>query len=179
MALFADFTVTADAQVLHQEGARYPHAAPSPRIIICVRAARPQVERLRSANRRSAAGARQVYLIEGADGGGVRRGMRWPMPPDRVWSTSAGDHRGRRDFARGVVYANSVRVGGDRRDEAIISFIRRNYAADRRGPQRTDQEKMGSAFPGAEVLEMEVKGRSLSEGVAAQLQSASNEISRR
>ncbi len=59
-----------------------------------------------------------------------------------------------------------MRVGGDKFDEAIINYIRRNYGM-LIGEQTAENIKMGigSAFPGSEVREMEVKGRNLSEGV--------------
>ncbi|OYW38590.1 MAG: rod shape-determining protein [Hydrogenophilales bacterium 12-61-10] len=77
----------------------------------------------------------------------------------------------------GVVYANSVRVGGDRMDEAIISYIRRNYGMlIGEATAESIKKRMGSAFPGAEVLEMEVKGRSLAEGVPRSFNVSSNEI---
>jgi rod shape-determining protein MreB len=66
----------------------------------------------------------------------------------------------------GMVYKGSVRVGGDKFDEAIISYIRRNYGMLIGEPTAEGIKKqIGSAFPGSEVKEMEVKGRNLSEGV--------------
>ena len=66
----------------------------------------------------------------------------------------------------GMVYSGSVRVGGDKFDEAIINYIRRNYGMLIGEPTAEAIKKsIGSAFPGSEVKEMEVKGRNLSEGV--------------
>ena len=66
----------------------------------------------------------------------------------------------------GMVYKGSVRVGGDKFDEAIINYIRRNYGMLIGEPTAEAIKKnIGSAFPGSEVKEMEVKGRNLSEGV--------------
>jgi rod shape-determining protein MreB len=63
----------------------------------------------------------------------------------------------------------SVRVGGDKFDEAIINYIRRNYGMLIGEPTAEAIKKnIGSAFPGCEVKEMEVKGRNLSEGVPRQ-----------
>ena len=70
----------------------------------------------------------------------------------------------------GMVYKGSVRVGGDQFDEAIINYIRRNYGMLIGEPTAEAIKKnIGSAFPGSEVKEMEVKGRNLSRRRAAQL----------
>ena len=77
----------------------------------------------------------------------------------------------------GIVYAASVRVGGDRFDEAIISYVRRNYGIliGEATAERIKHE-IGSAYPGEEVLEISVKGRNLSEGVPRSFTLNSNEI---
>ena len=77
----------------------------------------------------------------------------------------------------GMVYKGSVRVGGDRFDDAIINYIRRNYGM-LIGEQTAEAIKkdIGSAFPGSEVREMEVTGRNLSEGVPRSFTISSNEI---
>src|SRR5260221_8612311 len=77
----------------------------------------------------------------------------------------------------GMVYSGSVRVGGDKFDEAIINYIRRNYGMLIGEPTAESIKKsIGSAFPGSEVKEMEVKGRNLSEGVPRSFTISSNEI---
>ena len=77
----------------------------------------------------------------------------------------------------GVVYSNSVRVGGDKMDEAIINYVKRKYNL-LIGERSAEQIKIeiGSAFPGQEVLEISVKGRNLSEGVPRSFTLNSNEI---
>jgi rod shape-determining protein MreB len=77
----------------------------------------------------------------------------------------------------GIVYAASVRIGGDRFDEAITSYVRRNYGIliGEATAERIKHE-IGSAFPGQEVLEISVKGRNLSEGVPRSFTLNSNEI---
>jgi rod shape-determining protein MreB len=77
----------------------------------------------------------------------------------------------------GMVYKGSIRVGGDKFDESIINYIRRNYGMLIGEPTAEAIKKnIGSAFPGSEVREIEVKGRNLSEGVPRSFTISSNEI---
>jgi rod shape-determining protein MreB len=151
---------------------------PSPRIIICVPCGSTQVERRAIRESAIGAGARQVYLIEEPMAAAIGAGM--PVA-DATGSMVVDIGGGTTEVGvislGGVVYANSVRVGGDRMDEAIINYIRRNYGM-LIGEATAERIKkhMGSAFPGAEVLEMEVKGRSLAEGVPRSFNVSSNEI---
>lgn len=77
----------------------------------------------------------------------------------------------------GIVYAESVRIGGDRFDEAIINYIRRNYGIliGEATAERVKHE-VGSAFPGAEVIEIEVRGRNLAQGIPCTFSLNSNEV---
>ncbi len=77
----------------------------------------------------------------------------------------------------GVVYSSSVRIGGDRFDEAIINYVRRNYGSliGEATAERIKHE-IGSAYPGDEVREIEVRGRNLAEGVPRGFTLNSNEI---
>ena len=77
----------------------------------------------------------------------------------------------------GIVYSESVRIGGDRFDEAIINYIRRNYGTliGEATAERVKHE-VGSAYPGNEVKEIEVRGRNLAEGIPRSFVLNSNEI---
>jgi rod shape-determining protein MreB len=77
----------------------------------------------------------------------------------------------------GVVYSESVRVGGDRFDESIVSYVRRNYGSliGDATAERIKQE-IGTAFPGNEVLEIDVRGRNLAEGIPRSFTLHCNEI---
>jgi rod shape-determining protein MreB len=77
----------------------------------------------------------------------------------------------------GIVYSSSVRIGGDKFDEAIINYIRRNYGTlVGEATAEKIKKKIGSAYPGNEVLELEVKGRNLAEGVPRSFTLTSNEV---
>jgi len=77
----------------------------------------------------------------------------------------------------GLVYSASVRVGGDKFDEAITNYIRRNYGMlIGEATAENIKKQMGSAFPGSEVREMEVKGRNMAEGIPRSFTITSNEI---
>jgi rod shape-determining protein MreB len=151
---------------------------PSPRIIICVPCGSTQVERRAIRESAIGAGARQVFLIEEPMAAAIGAGL--PVAEatgSMVVDIGGGTTEVGVISLGGVVYASSVRVGGDRMDDAIINYIRRNYGM-LIGEATAEQikKRMGSAFPGAEVLEMEVKGRSLAEGVPRSFNVSSNEI---
>ena len=77
----------------------------------------------------------------------------------------------------GMVYKGSIRVGGDKFDESIINYIRRNYGmliGD--ATAENIKKEIGSAFPGSEVREIEVKGRNLAEGIPRSFTISSNEV---
>ena len=151
---------------------------PSPRIIICVPYGSTQVERRAIRESALGAGARQVYLIEEPMAAAIGAGL----PVGEATGSMVVDIGGGTTEVGvislgGVVYANSVRVGGDKFDESIVNYIRRNYGM-LIGETTAEliKKEMGSAFPGTEVREMEVKGRSLAEGIPRSFTVSSNEI---
>ncbi len=77
----------------------------------------------------------------------------------------------------GIVYSQSVRIGGDRFDDAIINYVRRNHGT-LIGETTAERIKLeiGCAFPQAVVKEMEVSGRNLAEGVPRMIVINSNEV---
>src|SRR5574343_466609 len=177
--VIADFTVT--EQMLKQFIKRVHDVrmfAPSPRIIICVPCGSTQVERRAIRESALGAGASQVYLIEEPMAAAIGAGL----PVEEATGSMVVDIGGGTTEVGvislgGMVYSTSVRVGGDRFDEAIIAYIRRNYGRLIGEPTAEMIKKnIGSAFPGSEVKEIEVKGRNLSEGVPRSFTISSNEI---
>ena len=177
--VIADFTVT--EQMLKQF-IRMVHDSkffrPSPRIIVCVPCGSTQVERRAIRESALGAGASKVYLIEEPMAAAIGAGL--PVS-DATGSMVVDIGGGTTEVGiislGGMVYKGSVRVGGDKFDEAIINYIRRNYGM-LIGEQTAEaiKKNIGSAFPGAEVREMEVKGRNLSEGIPRSFNISSNEI---
>ncbi len=152
--------------------------SPSPRIIICVPCGSTQVERRAIRDAALAAGASHFYLIEEPMAAAIGAGL--PVA-DATGSMVVDIGGGTTEVGvislGGMVYSGSVRVGGDKFDEAIVNYIRRNYGM-LIGDTTAENIKteIGSAFPGSEVKEIEVKGRNLAEGIPRSFTISSNEI---
>ncbi|MFB1030884.1 MAG: rod shape-determining protein [Thauera sp.] len=152
--------------------------SPSPRIIICVPCGSTQVERRAIRDAALAAGASQVFLIEEPMAAAIGAGL--PVS-DATGSMVVDIGGGTTEVGvislGGIVYSGSIRVGGDKFDESIINYIRRNYGMliGETTAEKIKKE-IGSAFPGSEVREMEVKGRNLAEGIPRSFTISSNEI---
>jgi rod shape-determining protein MreB and related proteins len=152
--------------------------SPSPRIIICVPCGSTQVERRAIRDAALAAGASQVYLIEEPMAAAIGAGM--PVS-DATGSMVVDIGGGTTEVGvislGGMVYAGSIRVGGDKFDESIVNYIRRNYGMlIGETTAENIKKQIGSAFPGSEVREIEVKGRNLAEGIPRSFTISSNEI---
>ncbi len=177
--VIADFTVT--EQMLKQFIKKVHDSrffAPSPRIVICVPCGSTQVERRAIRESAYGAGARKVELIEEPMAAAIGAGL----PVEEATGSMVVDIGGGTTEVGvislgGIVYSGSVRVGGDKFDEAIINYIRRNYGM-LIGETTAEEIKkeIGSAFPGSEVREKEVKGRNLAEGIPRSFTISSNEI---
>ena len=177
--VIADFTVTEQMlkqfiKMVHQK----KMFSPSPRVIICVPCGSTQVERRAIRESALSAGASKVYLIEEPMATCIGAGMPVGEPSgSMVVDIGGGTSEIGVVSLGGLVYSASVRVGGDKFDEAIVNYIRRNYGM-LIGEQTAEMVKkqIGSAFPGSEVHEMEVRGRNLSEGIPRTFAVSSNEI---
>lgn len=151
---------------------------PSPRVLICVPCGSTQVERRAIKESALGAGAREVYLIEEPMAAAMGAGL----PVEEASGSMVVDVGGGTTEVAiislsGIVYAESVRIGGDRFDEAIINYVRRNYGSliGETTAERIKQD-IGGAFPSSEVKEIEVRGRNLAEGVPRSFTLNSNEI---
>ena len=177
--VIADFTVT---EKMLQYFIHRAHGAtmfkPSPKVLVAVPCGSTQVERRAIRESASGAGARTVHLIEEPMAAAIGAGM--PVSDPRgsmVLDVGGGTTEVAVISLNGIVYADSVRIGGDRFDEAIINYIRRNYGS-LIGETTAERIKLeiGCAYPGNEVKEMEVRGRNLAEGIPRSFTLNSNEI---
>ncbi len=177
--VIADFTIT---EKMLQHFIHKVHDTrffkPSPRVLICVPCGSTQVERRAIKESAAGAGAREVFLIEEPMAAAIGAGM--PVHEPRgsmVLDIGGGTSEVAVLSLNGIVYSASVRIGGVKFDDAIINYVRRNYGT-LIGDATAERIKhtIGSAFPGAEVREMEVKGRNLAEGVPRSFSLNSNEI---
>ena len=177
--VIADFSIT---EQMIKRFIRMAHEtrllAPSPRIVVCVPCGSTQVERRAIKEAAHSAGASQVYLIEEPMAAATGAGL----PVSEATGSMVVDIGGGTTEVGvislgGIVYKGSVRVGGDKFDDAIVNYIRRNYGM-LIGEQTAEaiKKEIGSAFPGSEVMEMEVRGRNMSEGIPRSFTVSSNEI---
>ncbi|AGM41519.1 rod shape-determining protein MreB [Spiribacter salinus M19-40] len=177
--VIADFTIT---EKMLQYFIKKVHEArffrPSPRVLVCVPCGSTQVERRAIRESAAGAGAREVYLIEEPMAAAIGADM--PVGEARgsmVLDIGGGTSEVAVLSLNGIVYSASVRIGGDRFDEAIVNYVRRNYGIliGEATAERIKHE-IGQAFPGSEVREMEIKGRNLAQGIPRSFTLNSNEM---
>ncbi|MDH5772600.1 MAG: rod shape-determining protein, partial [Rhodospirillaceae bacterium] len=145
----------------------------SPMVVVCVPSGSTAVERRAIQESAESAGARKVYLIEEPMAAAIGAGLPVTEPTGSMVVDIGG---GTTEVAvlslGGIVYARSVRVGGDKMDEAIIAYIRRNHnlLVGEASAARI-KETIGSACPPEEGdgRTMEIKGRDLMNGVPKEL----------
>jgi len=177
--VIADFQVTEEmlkhfVQRVHED----TFVRPSPRILVCVPCQSTQVERRAIRESVLKAGAREVRLIEEPMAAAIGAGL----PVEEASGSMIVDiGGGTTEVAilalNGVVYANSLKVGGDRLDEAIISYIRRNHGVlIGEASAEKVKEQAGTASPDSEVLKMEVRGRNLAEGIPLTIELDSKQV---
>lgn len=151
---------------------------PSPRVLVCVPCMSTQVERRAIKESALGAGARDVFLIEEPMAAAIGAGL----PVDEAQGSMVVDiGGGTTEIAiislNGVVYSESVRIAGDRFDEAIVAYVRRHYGSliGDATAERIKQE-IGCAYPGSETKEIDVRGRNLAEGIPRSFTLNSNEV---
>jgi rod shape-determining protein MreB len=137
-----------------------------PRIIVCVPSGITPVEKRAVRESAESAGAREVYLIEEPMAAAIGAGLPITEPIcNMVVDIGAGTTEVAVISLAGIVYSRSVRVGGDKMDEAILQYVKRTYNL-LIGERTAEIIKItiGNAFPG-EVESMDVKGRDLVTGI--------------
>jgi rod shape-determining protein MreB len=138
-----------------------------PRMVICIPSGVTQVEKRAVRESAILAGAREVYVVEEPMAAAIGAGLPIHEPTGNMVIDIGG---GTTEVAvislYGVVYATSVRVGGDEMDECIVNYIKRKYGL-LIGTSTGEQVKMriGTAYPLDEEVTMEIKGRDMVTGI--------------
>ena len=171
--VIADFEIAEDMIKYFIRKVHNRRSFASPMIVICVPSGSTPVERRAIQESAEAAGARKVFLIEEPMAAAIGAGLPVTEPTGSLVVDIGG---GTTEVAvlslGGIVYARSVRVGGDKMNEAIIAYIRRNHnLLVGEGSAESIKEEIGAACPPeeGEGRTMEIKGRDLMNGVPKEL----------
>jgi rod shape-determining protein MreB len=175
--VIADFDVTEQMlrhfiHKVHQN--RWAH----PRVVVCVPSGVTGVEKRAVEEATLSAGARQAYLIEEPMAAAIGAGLPVAEPTGNMIVDVGG---GTTEVAvislGGIVVAQSIRVGGDELDEAIISFVKKEHKL-MIGSQTAEEVKLeiGSAYPLREEVQAEIRGRDMITGLPKTVVLSSEEV---
>ena len=176
--VIADFEITEAMLRYFIERAHNRRTMVKPRIIICVPYGITEVEKRAVRESAESAGAREVYLIEEPMAAAIGAGLPITEPSGSMIVDIGG---GTTEVAvislAGIVYSKSVRVGGDKMDEAIVNYLKRKYQL-LIGERTAEQIKIaiGTAYPDENIQSMAVKGRDLVAGIPKTIEVNSEEI---
>ncbi|MBM3610204.1 MAG: rod shape-determining protein, partial [Alphaproteobacteria bacterium] len=170
--VIADFDIAEEMikHFIHKIHRRHTFARPQ--IIICVPSGSTAVERRAIQESAESAGARRVFLIEESMAAAIGAGLPVTEPTGSMVVDIGG---GTTEVAvislGGIVYARSVRVGGDKMDEAIIAYVRRthNLLIGEASAERIKKEIGSASLTPSSDKEMKVKGRDLINGIPKEI----------
>jgi rod shape-determining protein MreB len=176
--VIADFEIT-EAMLRHFIlSVHNRRALVRPRIIISIPSGITQVEKRAVKETAESAGAREVYLIEEPMAAAIGAGLPITEPISSMIVDIGG---GTTEVAvislAGIVYSKSVRVAGDKLDEAIVQYMKRKYSlliGERSGEMI--KTTIGCAYPDTELRTVDVKGRDLISGIPKIIEINSEEI---
>ncbi len=176
--VIADFDITEEMLRYFIHKVHNRKALVRPRIVICVPSGITQVEKRAVKESAESAGAREVYLIEEPMASAIGAGL--PITEasgNMIVDIGGGTTEVAVISLAGIVIAQSTRMGGDKMDEAIVQYIKRKYNLQI-GERMAEAIKVeiGEAYPGPEMLTMEVKGRDLVSGIPKTIEINSDEI---
>lgn len=176
--VIADFEITEAMLRYFITRAHNRRTMVKPRIIICVPYGITEVEKRAVRESAESAGAREVYLIEEPMAAAIGAGLPITEPSGNMIIDIGG---GTTEVAvislAGIVYSKSVRVGGDKMDEAIVNYLKRKYNL-LIGERTAEQIKIsiGTAYPDEDVQQLSVKGRDLVAGIPKTIEVVSEEV---
>ena len=176
--VIADFEITEEMLKYFIRNVHKRRFGLRPRIIICIPSGITQVEQRAVRESALSAGANEVYLVEEPMAAAIGAGLPITEPSGNMIVDLGG---GTTEVAvislAGIVQSMSVRVGGDKMDEAIIQYIKRKHNLFI-GTEAAESIKMtlGLALPGEEKKTMEVKGRNLVTGIPTTMEIGGEEV---
>lgn len=177
--VIADFTVTGE---MLRHFIRKVHEKrvfrPSPRIVICVPCGSTQVERRAIRESALGAGAREVHLIEEPMAAAIGADLPISDPTgSMVLDIGGGTSEVGVISLGGIVYSHSLRIAGDKMDEAVINYVRRKYGLlIGEATAEKVKKEIGTAWHNSEVKQMEIKGRHIADGVPRAMVITSKEV---
>jgi len=175
--VIADFDVT-EQMLRHFIQKVHQHRFAHPRVVVCVPSGVTGVERRAVEEATLSAGARQAYLIEEPMAAAIGAGLPIAEPAGNMIVDIGG---GTSEVAvislGGIVVSQSLRVGGDEMDDAIINHVKKEYKL-LIGQQTAEEIKLeiGSAHPLREEIQAEVRGRDLLTGLPKTVILSSDEV---
>ena len=176
--VIADFDVTQSMLGYFIQKAAAKKGVVSPRIAICVPFGVTEVEKRAIEEAARNAGAKDAFLIEEPMAAAIGAGLRIEEPEGNMVVDIGG---GTSEIAiislGGIVTAKSIRLGGDELDEAIVTYVKKEYSL--MIGERTAEDvkiKIGSAYPVGEETEFQIRGRDLISGLPKTMHITSKEV---
>ena len=176
--VIADFEITEEMLRYFIQKAHNRKALVRPRVIICVPFGITEVEKRAVRESAESAGAREVYLVQEPIAAAIGAGLPITEPCGSMIVDIGG---GTTEVAvislKGIVHSESVRVGGDKMDEAILNYVKRRYNL-LIGDRTAEQIKisLGNALPTGNQQRMEIRGRDLVAGLPKTIEIGEDDV---